>query len=330
MENVDVIIPFHRVDELLLESINAVENSVGINTHIILSNDSQFENVQLTSSLKKYTIFKSGHFSGFPNAVNSVRHLLQSSYTSIVASDDLINPQKFTRQIAALKDDYDVSICKFRKINLSGKTIKSINPFPSYKKYHPSWLLFGPYGGDGTWIAHTDWWLNFVHMPSGPFHDWELALELLPKARVAAIDEPLISYRMHDKQTSRSFDIKSIDSLDSFFQKWCHVNDIYEFPKIDKNNVLAISQPWYVPRNSEINETQIQNWLNEWYKRCETEEYDLISSIFRKWLYLRFKKDLNLKTPIPTGPFIIEVLRLIYDSPNAIKNFGYNRAIGGS
>jgi len=328
LESIDVIIPFHRVDELLFQSIDAVEKSVGINTHIVLSNDSEFENEKLPSSLKKFTVYKSGNLSGFPNAVNSVRHPLQCNYTSIVASDDLIHPHKFRKQVLSLQEGFNISICKFQKISMSGKPIKSINRFPSYKNYHPSWLLFGPYGGDGTWAAHTDWWLEFVHMPIGPFHDWELALKLLPQARVAAVDEALIFYRMHPQQTSRSFNLKSIDSLGSFFDKWTMVNEIYGLPKIEKNNVLAISQPWYVPNNSDLNELQIHGWLNQWYVRCETEEFDLVSSIFRKWLYLRFKKDLKVRTPIPNSRFIIETLRLVYDAPTAIKSIGSSRTIG--
>jgi len=327
LKTIDIIVPFHRINDFLFESIDAIKNSESVKPRIILSNDSHVENNKLPAVLQKLSVVKAGEFSGFPNAVNSARRLLENAYTTIVASDDLVDRQKLSKQINSLSSDYDISICEIEKINDRGKIIRSANSFPSYRTYDPSWLLFGPYGADGTWVAKTDWWLRNVNMPLGPFHDWELALKVLPVSRVVALNESLIFYRMHSSQTSRTFDLKSITALQSFYQTWTRVNENYGLPILDFSNMLAVTQPWYSPKNVSLDRNQIDRWLEAWILRCNEKRYDLHSSLYLKWMYLRFQRNLPVKLPLSRSQFVFQSARLTINAPALIGSYIRRREV---
>jgi len=100
---VDVIMPFHRTDRFLEKAINSVFESENIDINLILIDDRPIDKAKSIGRYQQYIREKTSGLIGAANSFNIGARFCSSEYVSIVASDDLISPQRFKNKSKRLK-----------------------------------------------------------------------------------------------------------------------------------------------------------------------------------------------------------------------------------
>jgi glycosyltransferase involved in cell wall biosynthesis len=221
LTNVDVLLPFHRLDDYLIEAVQSVINSKGVKINLILL-DNRIENIDHTKL--DFTILEdSGHTvcevsvphpRTYPNALNVGLRYCSSDYIALMNSDDLISPDRFFLQVESLKiHKAEVSICALKKF--SGKSeIRSMLGSLDFKYYSWLYLLIGSYGADASLMFKRSWIENEKKLfPETQHSDWLFALQNYPNVRIAAIEEPLYFYRIHGNQITKAVETHQIEPL---------------------------------------------------------------------------------------------------------------------
>ena len=154
-------------------------------------------------------------------AINRGLREASAEYLSILNSDDYYEPKQLEKAISVLQSDSGVGLVgsHIRIINQYGKQIGIKH---GYKDSEP-WLLEAPdksfrAGPDLTDALLTEnYWAttsNYVFARShfenaGEFlplrfvHDWDFALRLARLGKMVMLPEPLVCYRVHERNTIR-------------------------------------------------------------------------------------------------------------------------------
>ena len=209
--SVDVIIPFHRVDEFLNQAINSARSSQGVRVRVIAVNDSGQPVDKTRLGLHETDTLVNSKSKGYLSALSTGFEACQAEYIAFLDSDDLQDSNRLFEQISRMeKENSDISSCTIRKFSgaLKSNFIKPLlGSMPTFADERPK-LSLGAYGADSTLVIK-----NALVKENAKLHadfpyqlaDYGWMLLLLTKgAKYVHVDEVNYYYRLHKNQISRS------------------------------------------------------------------------------------------------------------------------------
>jgi hypothetical protein len=206
---VDVLLPFHNLNSLLIDAINSVLDSQAITLRIVLINDTCEELTLDDLAISRHSgheliITPPGFKSGYGKSLDRAKAWLDSEYVGLMNSDDLVDPTKFNKQIQQLSaGNFDISITQMKRIDVRNRVSTSIFANSEPLEYSPFFLLLGSYGANATWTMRREIFCR-LELDTKACLDWRLALANFSNLNIAYLPEPLYFYRRHSSQTTNS------------------------------------------------------------------------------------------------------------------------------
>lgn len=271
---IDVVLPFHKIDQFLRLAIESIFASDGVDVHLILLDDRQ--NVSIDGEELEFLLafYRNKNISyyptikrGYANAINQSRLYLRSEYVALMNSDDLIHPKRFAIQLNILqKNQADLIISRIRKFNSFG-FLPSLSGEIDYSSYHPSFLLLGAYGADATWFTKKDIFqqMKFPDIPLGA--DWIVAMQNFFKIKVFGVDKSLYFYRMHKTQVTQLN--SNVDRcIQEIFKQWSSLNKQLNLPELNIDEFLIFAMPWVTQKNyTNVDKARLEIWKSAFVRQ---------------------------------------------------------------
>jgi hypothetical protein len=207
--NCDVIIPVGRLDRFLIKSITSAHESEGVNTRVILVNNSTKAAKEFTKFLRSKDIYLEQRLTGYAKTLNTPleEQVDFKEFVTVVNSDDVVSLDKFIKQIDSIrKHRLDVSITMLRKFSGIFRIPKRFGNY-DYNYWHKIGLLLGAYGADATQLFTRDFFLKCGNRNQSihpDLVDLEYAYRNFGTANIKALPEELYQYRQHFKQMSKN------------------------------------------------------------------------------------------------------------------------------
>jgi glycosyltransferase involved in cell wall biosynthesis len=210
VSEVDVLIPFHQIDDYLHQAINSAISSQGVETRIIAVNDTNSKVKPEDIGLRNTDILVSSKRNGYVGALATGVAIATAPNIAFLDSDDLYHPTKLRKQLDLLSSSgADLVTCKIAKFSSDpSKLFKGfvLGDFPEVLTQQEL-LIFGAYGADSsilikreklqnTWGKHADF----------PPHlaDYGWLLDTAAYLNCQHLEEFLYFYRSHPTQMSRN------------------------------------------------------------------------------------------------------------------------------
>lgn len=236
---VDVIIPFHRVDEFLIDSIKSAQLSSGVEVRIIAVNDSELITDKDVLGLRGIDLLVKSKFKGYLGALASGFLHCESEFIAFLDSDDLQDANRIREQIDLMnQESADISSCNIKKF-VGDSTTNNVNPFlgsiPIFLDERMK-LVFGAHGADSSMVIRLKWVKeNYYLHEKFPYqladYAWMMLL-LTNEAKYVHCSKVNYYYRLHGTQISRSANLKN---------QWAEVYPIWinflEHVKVDTSNL---------------------------------------------------------------------------------------------
>ena len=213
---IDVVIPFHIFNSLVVEAIQSCHESVGIEVRIICVNDSGIPVTREELSLRKNDLLVSTSGKvGYTGAISVGVEESTAPFVGFLDSDDLTSSDRFAKQVHRLmSDNLDISSCRIIKITEKGREIKEILSFPKPPQFLGTELsiLFGAYGSDSTLVCSGDflratWGSHKTFPPHLADYGWMMKECIGMRINFEATAN--YYYRMHPLQMSRKVNLQS-------------------------------------------------------------------------------------------------------------------------
>jgi glycosyltransferase involved in cell wall biosynthesis len=153
--NLDVILPFHRADKYFESSIMSLAQTKSVSFRTILIDDRPNKSevlVSLFKNLKSYVVAETPGGVGYGKSLEYGSKIVESDAVALFNSDDLISPDRLSRQYDQL-NSHDLSVTNIARINAQGKPIKSLTGEINSTNYDPIYLTLGSYGANATWCV---------------------------------------------------------------------------------------------------------------------------------------------------------------------------------
>ena len=209
---VSVLMPVFNAEKYLRKAIDSVILQTEKKWELILVDDGSTDNsFDIVSSYQDERIkyFKKEH-SGIVDTLNFGLSKCAGKYVARMDSDDISKSERLEKQIKFMEDNnlvlsgtfsemidcLDNIIGNIEYLPIENKKIKLFslihNPF-----IHPS-IIF-----NRNIIIRNGGYRNFKHV-----EDYELWTRIIYKNKIANLPERLISYRIHDKQITKRYNLK--------------------------------------------------------------------------------------------------------------------------
>jgi len=198
--SIDVILPFHRSDIFLKLALNSVNQSVGVRANLILIDDrSEYQELSFDTTVRTGGL-------GYAAAINAARPFLRSKFCALMNSDDLVHPQRFIKQVAALqKSGKSISVTRMRKFKNSNCPIFMLGGNPRFDKFNKEAQLITSFYSNASWLMSTDFWTSIGDIEDfGNGSDWAWGVKLFDKTVPFIHPEVLYFYRSHKNQTTQN------------------------------------------------------------------------------------------------------------------------------
>jgi len=213
LPDIDVIIPFHRVNTELISAIQSVEKSSDIDVRLILVNDTQGTGFLKTYGQKIETEEVFTKSRGYLSALETGIKASNRSYIGFLDSDDLTKSDRFRIQINALNQSgSDISTGRLVPITTNGLLVKKrplLGKIPETLTEREK-LILGSHGADSTIVAKGDFlrenWVNHGKFPA-EFADYAWMIGLPSETSIVHCVNALYYYRQHPNQMSRKRNI---------------------------------------------------------------------------------------------------------------------------
>ena len=267
---VDVLIPYHRVDKFLFQSIDSVLSSIGVQVRIILINDCTGEDDHFVANDDRIYLTKSGG-QGYKAAIKHGLDHIQSDFIAFQDSDDLTDSNRLIQQIEILVNtEADICNCLMIRIDKSGRTAMLQPPDLSNNKNKVLPLLLGSYGANSTWVFKKELLekKDLFNFDSDSL-DWNSALMNFRSLKISTLSKGLYFYRYHDLQmtkSSRYYDVIT----DQLYPAWNALNKSFNLPILNKANFASVCFP---PANS-FWDVDVSAWAEELLNSKSIDEKD--------------------------------------------------------
>jgi glycosyltransferase involved in cell wall biosynthesis len=298
-QQLDVLLPFHRVDQFLFEAIRSVQNSVGININLILVDDRVDKSTNLSwleNSNTKLVINHQDH--GYGNALKAGTQFLSANHVGLMNSDDTVSPTKFMKQLQSIKGN-DLVITGIQRINQSGRVIPSLMGGLG-DVYHPIFLALGAYGADATWLVRSDVWKKF-HLENVLCLDWRIAHKTFHDLKIVYLPEALYSYRKHKAQPNYS--LMSDAEIKEIYSSWSIFLSNYGMQNFDITTFCFLAAPWLRMRIEGLDSVESQiSQMREFVENLPLEVQNTFYSLIKR----RYSLSINLNASrVGSLPFLI-------------------------
>ena len=274
--NVDIILPFHKIDDYLLEAIESVKASKRVQAKIIAVNDSGMDILPDQIGLNDSDQLVKSNSPGYLGALATGVQASKSEYIAFQDSDDFCDVHKLWKQANYLEiNQLDLVTCQLIRTDKNGRVL-SKNPIFGRipKDYSPSRkLIFGPHGADSTIFGKAsvikDSWA--IHSSFAPtFADYGWLLHVQNSKKLGHCEDAIYYYRSHMGQMSRGHknlmewnninplwiknlkkELQYSSSLENVFSK------LEEYPRVG----LSIAFPAWLPRLNQIEKSVLSTFI---------------------------------------------------------------------
>jgi len=250
----DVLLPFHVIDDNLFLAIKSCLDALPENSKIIAINTRSDQSSLNNMSREIIEVKVPG--GDYMSALQHGLNISEAQFVALMNSDDLVSKDRFQLQISKLKNDnLDICMTDIKKFSKRGTSLPSLmGKAPSF--FHPSLLLLGAYRADATWCFLREWAnKEKLFCLENDDSDWSVALRVLPNAKIGIINEYHYFYRMHANQFTRK---KSIPA-NQIIERMNSLNLSLGFPSLMSRDYLWLLSPFsYVTKESFH---EIMKWL---------------------------------------------------------------------
>jgi hypothetical protein len=251
--NLDVVLPFHRVDKYFESAILSLAQSKRVTFRTILIDDRIDKSKDLTNlfnNLESFDVVETPGGVGYGSALEYGSKLVEADAIALFNSDDLISSDRLSRQYDQL-NKHEISITNTTRINARGKRNKSIIGDFTSSTYDPIYLALGSYGANATWCVRKSWWNKFVYFDNDECLDWRIALTSFCSSSIGFIREPLYFYRKHSDQVTNHYNL-SRTKMEVVYKAWINFITSIGIEPTDYSTFSALATPW-VSNPYEIN-----------------------------------------------------------------------------
>jgi hypothetical protein len=279
--DLDVLLPFHRVDRNFEEALISVSASEKISLRLILIDDRTDKSQDLSKNLfglENFQLVETGGGEGYGKALSIGSNFIINDAVAIMNSDDLVSPNRFWLQLKQLENK-QLSIAGLQKINSLGRPKKSITGDLSSAIYDPLYLTLGAYGANASWCMQSSWWKTNSFFDADDCLDWRIALKSFHKTKLGFIADKLYFYRQHKSQftANRNIDQRQISKIYGEWTNFCNELGIGGY-SIDFFSLIAL--PWVKAQEFSISE------LSEFMQRTQQYLSDNNPTLARDFLQL--------------------------------------------
>jgi len=268
--NLDVVLPFHRVDKYFESAILSLAQSKRVTFRTILIDDRVDKSKNLANlfnNLKSFVVIQTPGGIGYGKSLEYGSKLVESDVIALFNSDDLISPDRLARQYDQL-NNYEISIVNMARINEQGKPNKSIMGEISSTAYNPIFLSLGAYGANASWCVRKTWWDKFIYFDNYECLDWRIALTSFCSSSIGFISEPLYFYRKHSDQVTNQYNL-SHSQMDVVYKAWINFITSIGIEPTAYSTFSALATPW-VRSASEVNVNELVKTVSQIYGFANT------------------------------------------------------------
>ncbi|MGO1592424.1 MAG: glycosyltransferase [Ancrocorticia sp.] len=237
MISIDAVITVIRDDVLLEKAVESLlaQHTPGIDFQILVGFDGPVEeSPRAWKADDRVVIHRFPVNQGVGGALRSVIALSTADYVARLDSDDIALPGRIRKQVRVLENNPDIAVLgtSAMLINQDGEVMGELGARGD--------------GGvidvkDGLWrknpITHSSIMMSrAAYERAGgydaslrKYEDYDLFLRLALVGRVAVLDEPLVQYRLHEGQITRSFKLRGLGAL-GIARRQRSVAKVYEVP----------------------------------------------------------------------------------------------------
>ena len=237
----DLVVPFHKVDEFFIECLNSIESQKDLKLRVIFVDDRKTEE-DLPAKIKilgSKTIKTGGV--GYPKAVRSGLREVESEYAAFLDSDDTMDPYRLRTQLDNLiHTGSSLNYCKIQSVAENGKAARpKLGELNTSNQILP--LLLGSYGANSSWVFDS----NLIQNPNfmtGDYLsiDWITALKLFPHIKTSYTPEYLYYYRKNPAQMTKASNYKK-GAFVEVYPYWRDLAISYDLPGLSFAEAEALA-----------------------------------------------------------------------------------------
>jgi len=223
MPRISVVIPSYNHAVFISDAVDSVLAQSESDLELIVVDDGSTDNT--LEVLSGYTDLRlkviPQENRGAHAAINRGLKETRGDYLSILNSDDFYHPRRLEEAITVFKSDPNVGLVG-SYIKIIDKDNNELGIKHGYKDCEP-WMLDEPQRSfragedlraalltENFWSTTSNYAFTRTHYEQvGEFrplryaHDWDFALRMARVAQMVLLPEPLVNYRVHDKNTIR-------------------------------------------------------------------------------------------------------------------------------
>jgi len=301
--DLEVLLPFHRVDPYLIEAIESLNRSKGVSFRLILIDDRIDRKIDVSPILRStqnVIMIKTEGGIGYGKSLELGTNEASADVVALFNSDDLICESRFYKQIKSL-DNADISITKIQRILQNGQKSMSKSGTIQTSQYNPIYLLFGSYGADATWCMTKEWWTKNAFFDDKECLDWRIALSSFSHSKISFIHEPLYNYRKHIMQSSSQPNYNNL-CMNNVYAAWKNFSSELGISNSNKLIFDFFATPW-LNFNNEVSKDIFQ-WaqsIREITGEMNKEiQFQINSFINRRFLIRTVNSNSNFNDKVKT------------------------------
>lgn len=214
--DISVIVRGGQIDQWLEKAVESVLASEDVSLQIILilngpkivTDETSIEAEEkefpwlIDSRIK---VFRFDHYLGMSGSIIEGISHADTEFIATVDGDDMVLPEKFSKQLEYLRRNPDCVLVGTRAIGINGEDVETgevKSPFgDDVRRYL---FLFNPLPHSSVFYRKSAYDLVGGHRPHlDQCEDYDLTLKMGAVGRVAQLEERLVLYRIHDTNLSK-------------------------------------------------------------------------------------------------------------------------------
>jgi len=297
--DLDVILPFHRIDKFLVEALESIGNSVEVEFRLILVDDRVDQDNKIHPFLKQFRrveYVKTQGGMGYGAALETGTQFIAADVVALFNSDDLVDSRRFVNQVRNL-DKFDISVTSMKRIDENGRSTSSLMGQLGCKTFDPIFLVLGSYGANATWCMRKEWWQNNAFFDSDECLDWRIALRSFKNSEIHYSSEELYFYRKHSLQKTKQKKIP-IERMWPVYLEWEKFWKSFDLPVVPYEAFNFLATPW----NNGCDYGQLQiNEITDALNSAASSLPKIISAEVSSLLRQRYLFALNTESSVLTS-----------------------------
>ena len=202
---VTVAMPVFNAGEYLRLAVLSIVRQTFTDWELLIIDDGSTDNALqdiADISDSRIRVLRDGANRGLAARLNEAIDLARGRYLARMDQDDVSYPDRFARQIEALRNGTTLDLVAVRAVTISDDN-KVSRIFPcalSHKEFCARpWMGF--YLPHPTWMGKIEWFRKYRYTVPGPYfcEDQELLLRSYRESRFGMVDEILFAYRVRSR-----------------------------------------------------------------------------------------------------------------------------------